>query len=71
MLQGVEGTSVWTTKKIEVGREKLFIHPRLLVLLTSDTHEVDSYKWPELRNRGGYQRDPLSCRTSTLGHPHE
>ena len=34
-----------------VGREKLFTHPRLLALLTSDTHElVDSGKaqWPHL-----------------------
>jgi hypothetical protein len=32
------------TSERAVGREKLFIHPRLLGLLTSDTHEVDPYE---------------------------
>jgi len=36
--------SIGVLRESAVGREKLFIHPRLLALLTSDTHEVDPYK---------------------------
>ena len=36
-------TSIGVLSERTVGREKLFIHPRLLTLLTSDTHEFDPY----------------------------
>ena len=36
-------TTIGVLHEQTVGREKLFIHPRLLTLLTSDTHEFDPY----------------------------
>lgn len=37
-------TSIGVLGERTFGREKLFIHPRLLTLLTSDTHEFDPYE---------------------------
>jgi len=37
-------SSMGVLRERAVGREKLFLHPRLLALLTSDTHEFDSYR---------------------------
>ncbi len=36
-------TSIGVLREETFGREKLFIHPRLLTLLTSDEHEFDPY----------------------------
>jgi len=36
--------SIGVLRERTVGRERLFIHPRLLTLLTSDTHEFDPYE---------------------------
>jgi Fic family protein len=37
-------TSIGVLREQTAGRERLFIHPRLLTLLTSDTHEFDPYE---------------------------
>ncbi len=37
-------TSIGVLRDQVVGRERLFLHPRLLSLLTSDTHEFDPYR---------------------------
>lgn len=39
-----ELSSIGVLIEEEVGREKLFTHPRLLALLTSDTHEIARYE---------------------------
>ena len=31
-------------KEVKVGREKLFIHPKLITLLTSEKHNVQAYR---------------------------
>lgn len=36
-------TSIGVLREQAAGRERLFIHPRLLKLLTSDTHELEPY----------------------------
>ena len=36
-------TDIGVLKEVKVGREKLFIHPRLIALLTSDTHTPEPY----------------------------
>ncbi len=36
--------SIGILREETVGRERLFIHPRLLTLLTNDTHEFDPYQ---------------------------
>jgi hypothetical protein len=37
-------TSIGVLRDQVVDRERLFIHPRLLSLLNSDTHEFDPYR---------------------------
>jgi Fic family protein len=36
-------TSIGVLKEVKVGREKLFIHPKLIALLTQDKNEFDKY----------------------------
>ena len=37
-------TSIGVLREQKAGRERLFIHSRLLTLLTNDTHELDPYE---------------------------
>ncbi len=37
-------TSIGVLREETAGRERLFIHPRLVTLLTNDTHEFNPYR---------------------------